>query len=150
MLKIVLTALLLLTALITRAESNEELKTVYKLPIWIDQVKRVCPWKSQDGEGYIRILRTETGGRHQLYLQWIRKGIAGSPTQAISTVQVEELAKDLAVKIEMPAAHLDPGQCRLTARAENITTERRYDMVILAKGPGKYELQTTMLYNGNL
>lgn len=134
----------------TQADNNEELTTIYKLPVWMDQVKRVCPWKSASGEGYIRVIRTETAGRHQLYLQWIRKGIAGSPTQPISTIQVEELAGELAVRIEMPEASLEPGFCQLVARAENISTERRYNISLVVKGPGKYDLQTTMLYNGNL
>ncbi|WP_419811012.1 hypothetical protein [Bacterioplanoides sp.] len=129
---------------------NEVLKAVYKMPVWMDQVQRMCPWKSSDGEGYVRVIRTEQAGRHQLYLQWIRKGIAGSPTQAVSTVQVEELAQDLAVKIQMPKPSLEPGFCKLTARAENIITERRYDMTLLLKGPGTYELNTTTLFSGTL
>jgi len=150
MIKSLLCIFALAATFAVQADNNEELEAIYKLPVWMDQVKRVCPWKSPSGEGYIRVIRTEAAGRHQLYLQWIRKGIAGSPTQPISTIQVEELAKELAVKIQMPKATLEPGYCQLTARAENISTERRYDMLMILKGPGKYELQTTMLYNGNL
>ena len=126
------------------------LKDVYKLPVWVDQVQRVCPWKSKAGSGYVRMIRTEVDGRHGLFLQWVRKGIAGAPTQPTSTVLVEELTHEFPVRLEMPKAKLLPNSCQLSATAENINTERRYMMTFTLKGPGSYDMQVTRLYEGGL
>lgn len=150
MMRMLLCALMLLGAVDAAAQNKTELQTIYKLPVWLDQINRVCPWKSQAGEGYIRVIRTQSGGRHQLYLQWIRKGIAGAATQPVSTVMVKELSGELAVKIEMPTAQLKPTHCQLTARAENILTERRYNINMTLTRPGHYGLQITPLYDGDL
>lgn len=132
------------------ANNATPLKDVYKLPVWIDQVQRVCPWKSKAGSGYIRVIRTETEGRHGLFLQWIRKGIAGAPTQSTSTILVEELTHEFPVRLEMPKASLLPDSCQLSSTAENINTERRYMMNFTLRGPGSYDLQVTRLYEGGL
>lgn len=150
MTRVIVLLLSVLFCLPVAGSDDTELATIYKLPVWLDQTQRVCPWKSRAGEGYIRLIRTETDGRHQLYLQWIRKGIAGTPTQAISTVLVEELAGDLAVRFEMPDADVHPGRCQMMARAEDILTERRYDLLLTLTGPGDYQLEVTMLYSGDL
>ncbi|MCA6060769.1 hypothetical protein HUF18_13345 [Thalassolituus sp. ST750PaO-4] len=123
---------------------------VYKMPVWIDQVQRVCPWKSDAGEGYIRVVRTNVKGPHGIYLQWIRKGIAGSETQAISTVRVEELEGQYQVHLQMPQPQLSPDACHLTALAESIITDRRYKMELVVKGPGEYQLLVTSLLQGGL
>jgi len=130
------------------AVSHEALlEQVYKMPAWVDQVTRVCPWQSNEGQGYVRVVRTEQGGRHQLFFQWIRKGMAGTPTQAISTVQVEELAGELAVKVELPRAQLHEQHCQLKARAENLTSERRYMLTFYLIRPGEYKLSLAGLYS---
>lgn len=150
MMKFVTLILLSLVCLQVTGKENEQLAAIYKLPVWLDQAQRVCPWKSREGEGYIRVIRTETDGRHQLYLQWIRKGMAGTPTQAISTIQVEELAQDIAFRVEMPKAALHPGHCKMSARAEDVLTERRYDLLFTLTAAGEYLLEMTILYRGNL
>lgn len=123
---------------------------VYKMPVWIDQVQRVCPWKSDAGEGYIRVVRTNFKGPHGIYLQWIRKGIAGSETQAISTVRVKELEEQYQVRLQMPQPELSSAACHLTALAESIITDRRYKMEFIVKGPGDYQLLVTSMLQGGL
>ncbi len=123
---------------------------VYKMPVWVDQVQSVCPWKSDAGEGYIRIIRTNMKGLHGIYLQWIRKGIAGSETQAISTVLVEELEGQYQVHLQMPSPQLRADACHLTALAESIITDRRYKMEFVVKGPGDYRLLVTSMLQGGL
>lgn len=132
------------------AEHRPNYPDVYKLPAWVDQVQRVCPWRSQAGEGYIRVMRTEYEGRHGLYLQWIRKGIAGSPTQATSTVLVKELDQDYHVKLMMPEAKLSKNTCELTALGESMLNERRYQFHFTLKGPGDYQFRATHLLEGGL
>lgn len=121
---------------------------VYKMPVWIDQVQRVCPWKSEAGEGYIRVVRTNFNGPHGIYLQWIRKGIAGSETQAISTVLVKELEEQYQVRLQMPQPELSSEACHLTALAESIITDRRYKMEFIVKGAGNYQLLVTSMLQG--
>lgn len=154
-----LLAFLALPALATDAGMQNEVAAegetwpfagVYKMPVWIDQVQRVCPWKSDAGEGYIRVVRTNVKGPHGIYLQWIRKGIAGSETQAISTVRVEELEGQYQVHLQMPQPQLSPDACHLTAMAESIITDRRYKMELVVKGPGEYQLLVTSLLQGGL
>lgn len=132
------------------ASPADRLDVIYKIPAWIDQTKRVCPWKSKAGQGYLRFIRTEELGQHGVYLQWIRKGIAGTPAKAVSTLWVEELESDFQVHIAMPSVTLENRQCVLTSMAEDITTERRYQMIFIIKGPGEYQLQVTRLYDGSL
>lgn len=142
---------MLLAPAALRAEVNDDpLAEIYKLPVWIDQVSRVCPWKSTAGEGYIRLIRTDLNSHHGLYLQWIRKGIAGSPTQATSTLQVEELENQYHVRLQMPSAELKPDACHLTALGESISSERRYRFDFILKGPGDYRLNVTHLLEGGL
>ncbi|WP_430462119.1 hypothetical protein ACQUQU_04835 [Thalassolituus sp. LLYu03] len=129
---------------------DDPLTDVYKLPVWIDGLERVCPWKSSAGEGYIRVVRTDMNSHHGLYLQWVRKGIAGAPTQATSTVLVEELEKQYQVRLQMPSARLSSDACHLGMLGESITTERRYQFELVLKGPGNYTLNVTHLLEGGL
>lgn len=135
----------------TPARSNDDpLVDIYKLPVWIDAVARVCPWQSSAGQGYIRLVRTDRNGHHGLYLQWIRKGIAGTLTQPISTIPVAELESDYLVRITMPKAQLEQHSCGLSARAESVISERRYQFEFIVKGPGDYSLSVTQLLDGGL
>ncbi len=151
-LRLTIAGLLLATAGVMQAEtvSDDPLAEIYKLPVWIDQVSRVCPWKSTAGAGYIRLIRTDRNSHHGLYIQWVRKGIAGAPTQATSTVQVEELEQRYQVRLTMPQAQLQPDSCHLTALAEAISNERRYQLDFILKGPGDYKLEVTHLLEGGL
>lgn len=123
---------------------------VYKMPVWIDQVQRVCPWKSDAGEGYVRVVRTNIKSSHGIYLQWIRKGIAGAETRAISTVRVDELENQYQVHVQMPQAKISRNACHLTALAESVITDRRYKMEFIIAGPGEYQLLVTRMLQGGL
>lgn len=120
---------------------DEQLKALYKLPVWIAESQRVCPWKTEAAEGYVRIIRTEQLGQHRLFLQWIRKGIAGGPTEAVSTVAVSQLESQFQVRTQLPKPK-KPGSCELYALAEDIHSERRYEMFyqLSQSQPGHYQL----------
>lgn len=129
---------------------EDPMTDVYKMPVWIDGVSRVCPWKSAAGEGYIRVVRTDLNSHHGLFLQWVRKGIAGTPTQPTSTIEVEELNNEYQVRMQMPEASLSPDACHLKALAESVSSERRYEFELVLKGPGQYALNVTRLLEGGL
>ncbi|MAD46809.1 MAG: hypothetical protein CMI02_10060 [Oceanospirillaceae bacterium] len=142
--------MLLVIARPAGAADDKLMTQIYKLPVEINAVSRVCPWRSKAGQGYIRLIRTDALTGHRLYLQWVRRGIAGAPTQATSTVPVQELEEDYEVRIEMPAATLGPHACKLSAIGEDITSERRYRFDFTLKGPGDYKLGVTHLLEGGL
>ncbi|MAK90149.1 MAG: hypothetical protein CMI13_02785 [Oleibacter sp.] len=143
-------ALMAQTSVSAPAEDDKLAKDIYKLPVAINAVSRVCPWRSNAGQGYIRLIRTDALAGHHLYLQWIRRGIAGSPTQATSTVAVKELMSDYEVKFDMPQARLGQDACMLSAIGEDVTSERRYRFDFVLKGPGDYKLGVTHLLEGGL
>lgn len=129
---------------------DEFLTTLYTLPAWVAEVERVCPWRIDGAEGYVRVIRTEQHGIHRLYLQWIRKSIASGPTEAISTIAVEELLEQYQVRVQMPKAQLSTHHCTLEALAEDIHNERRYRLIFELSNPGQYTLAITHLLMGNL
>ena len=129
---------------------DNKLKAIYRIPAWVAETHRVCPWQLEGGEGYVRLVRTEVDGRHELYIQWIRKGIVGSDSAAISTLRVDELSTDYAVKMEVPAATDRSAPCELTALAEDILTERRYKLNLHIMAPGEYRLGVTHMMMGGL
>ncbi|ASP40300.1 hypothetical protein CHH28_17165 [Bacterioplanes sanyensis] len=134
----------------THAQSgDEQLRHIYKMPVWIAESQRVCPWKTEAAEGYVRLVRTEQSGQHRLFLQWIRKGIAGGPTEPISTVVVKQLEQQYQVRTQLPNA-VQPGSCELLALAEDIHNERRYEMryFLSADKPGHYQLDVTHKLRG--
>ena len=119
-------------------KTPEELTDAYRLPVWIDAVTQVCPWKSPSAEGYIRLIRREhDDGSHGLFVQWVRKGIAGQPSEAVSTLAVEELEHDFMVKLEMPEQTLARDACRLKSFGQDMINERRYEFDLLVRGPGE-------------
>lgn len=146
--RIVLGISLLISAAVCRAEA---LSDAYQLPIWVDAVVKVCPWKSESAEGYIRLIRREhDDGRHGLFVQWIRQGIAGAPTAAVSTLAIEELERDYMVRMELPSVVLGRDACRLQARAEDMINERRYEFDFLLRGPGDLTVNVTRKMAGGV
>ena len=133
------------------AEADDEMPVIYKLPVWVDAVTEVCPWKSSSAEGYIRLIRTEKeDGRNGLYVQWIRAGIAGRPAEAVSTLAVTQLEKDYMVRMAVPEPQLSRTACHLTADAEDMMNERRYRCDLMLKGPGKLEFSAMRLYDSEV
>jgi hypothetical protein len=138
----------LISVVAARADALPE---VYQLPVWVDAVVKVCPWKSESAEGYIRLIRREhDDGHHGLYVQWIREGIAGAPTEAVSTLAVEELDSEYMVRMELPTAVLGRDACRLKARAEDMVNERRYEFDFLLRGPGELTVNVTRKMDGGV
>lgn len=133
------------------ADSKEALSEAYVMPAWVDAVTQVCPWKSEDAEGYIRLIRKQNeDGSHGLFVQWLRKGIAGAPTAAVSTLEVEPLEHDYLVRIEMPSPTLARDACRLKALAEDMMNERRYEFDLLLRGPGDMQVNITRMLGGGV
>jgi hypothetical protein len=129
----------------------DALPDAYQLPIWVDAVVKVCPWKSESAEGYIRLIRREhDDGHHSLFVQWIRKGIAGADTAPVSTLAVEELESQYMVRMELPTAVLGRDACRLIARAEDMVDERRYEFDFLLRGPGELTVNVTRKMDGGV
>ena len=133
------------------ADSKEALSEAYVMPVWVDAVTQVCPWKSEDAEGYIRLIRKQNeDGSHGLFVQWLRKGIAGAPTAAVSTLAVEPLEHDYLVRIEMPPPTLARDACRLKALAEDMMNERRYEFDLLLRGPGDMQVNVKRMLGGGV
>ena len=121
------------------------------MPVWVDAVTEVCPWKSPSAEGYIRLIRREhDDGSHGLYVQWIRKGIAGEPAEAVSTLAVEELDQQLMLRLEMPQPTLARDACRLKSFGEDMVNERRYELDMLVRGPGELQVNITRKLDGGV
>lgn len=126
------------------------LQTFYKLPTNITVVKQVCPWKSATAQGTIRLMQFEEKGAHRLYVQWLRQGIAGSDTTAISTVPIKELNGLQYYRFDLPNGKLLKGACAIETIMENIIDERRFKMTLYIKGAGKYEYHISRLLDGDL
>lgn len=126
------------------------LEAVYKLPAIVSDVSQVCPWRSKSGKGVIRLARTEQKGAHQLYVQWVREGLAGTETQAISTIPINELNKHGPYRFKMPSGKLQQNACRLVTEMENLKNKRRFRVTLYLKGPGDYDYQVTSLLDGDL
>lgn len=138
-------------AILAPAVHADALSEAYQMPVWVDAVKEVCPWKSSDAEGYIRLIRREhEDGSHGLFVQWLRKGIAGEPTEAVSTLAVETLDNDYLVRMEMPEPTLGRDACRLKALAEDMINERRYEFDLLLRGPGEMQVNVTRMLGGGV
>ena len=121
-------------------DSKDALSEAYVMPVWVDAVTQVCPWKSEDAEGYIRLIRKKNDdGSHGLFVQWLRKGIA-----------VEPLEKDYLARIEMPQPTLARDACRLKAMAEDMMNERRYEFDLLLRGPGDMQVNITRMLGGGV
>ena len=132
-------------------DSDQALVGAYQMPVWVDAVRRVCPWKSADAEGDIRLIRKlNDDGSHGLFVQWLRKGLAGAPTEAVSTLAIEELSTDYLVRIEMPEPQLSRDACLLKAIAEDMMNERRYEFGLILKGPGDMQVQVTRMLGGGV
>ncbi|WP_369857579.1 hypothetical protein [Candidatus Thalassolituus haligoni] len=123
---------------------------IYRLPVMIDTVVSVCPWKSASGSGYVRVIRTRGPTGHGLYLQWIRFGVAGSEAEVISTRSIEELATEFDVAVEMPVAQLEKDHCLLQSQAEDSVNGRRYRLDIRVGAPGDYQFAVTRHLSGGL
>ncbi len=131
-------------------QAGDDFADVHKLPVSIQQVESLCPWKSPRAEGYIRVIRMRQAGHDSLYLQWLQKAGAGLPDEVISTRMVEELEQELTVQLEGPVALLHPDQCQLTLMAKAVTHERRYELILFLKGPGDYRLTVVETLPGDL
>ncbi len=129
----------------------DELTEVYRLPLWVDGVAEVCPWKSPSAQGYIRLIRSEKGdGRNSLYVQWVRSGLVDRPAEAVSTLAVELLESEYMVRLTMPEPQLSRTACLLSAMGEDMINERRYRFDLVLKGPGKMDVSVTRLYDSEV
>ena len=130
--------------------SDAALMAIYKMPAYVQRVVKVCPWRSKSGQGAIRLTQTEQQGAHKLYVQWLREGLAGTETRAVSTIAIEEINNDSYYRFNMPAAELMPGSCKLSTEMEDLRTQRRFRLNLFLEGPGKYQYQLTRLLDGDL
>ena len=139
--------LLFLTAF-SPAASAAELPAAFKLPVWGNEVEKVCPWKSVTEEGYIRLIRTENNeGRQALYVQWIKQGIAGNDPEIVATRQLDSMEAHNISNLTMPESFLSSMACHLTTDADNAVNDRRYRFVIELKGPGEMSVAVTRMFD---
>lgn len=113
---------------------------VYKMPMEIEWVDSLCPWKSATETGYLRLVRSRDDNRHRLLVQWLRKRTEDAPGEVVSTRFIEELDQQYALRLQTPQVQLHPDHCELTMAAEDVDSERRYQLQLRLKGPGEYRL----------
>lgn len=120
--------------------------SVYRLPAWIDSVSSICPWRSTDDEGYVRVIRTrETWGKG-LYLQWVSTGAQrGVGRETLSTVRVYEIGPQLPLVFELDDWVLLRDECHLSAVAIEAGSEQRFAFELAVRGLGQYRFQLNRL-----
>jgi hypothetical protein len=118
--------------------------SVYRLPAWIDSVSSICPWRSADDEGYVRVIRTrETWGKG-LYLQWVSNlAQRGVGRETLSTVRVYEIGPHLPLVFEFGGWLLLRDECHLSAVAVEAGSERQFAFELGIRGLGQYRFQLT-------
>jgi len=144
-------AFLLIVPMAPKAVAEDaRLKEFYKMSPSIQQVRQICPWRSATTEGTIRLMKIEVGGAHHLYVQWLRKGIAGTAEAPLSTIGIEEINVDHYYRFELPKGRLMAGACSVETIMEDIIDERRFRLTLYLMGPGKYEVHLTRLLDGGI
>ncbi len=123
---------------------------VYKMPADIEWADSLCPWKSATETGYLRLVRSRDDDRHRLLVQWIRKSMNEQPDEAVSTRVIDELDQLYRVRLQPPQAQLHPDHCELNMVAEDVDSERRYQLQLRLKGPGEYRLMVIEKLPGDL
>jgi hypothetical protein len=128
------------------AEDSHYFGSVYRLPAWIDSVSSICPWRSADDEGYVRVIRTrETWGKG-LYLQWVSNlAQRGVGRETLSTVRVYEIGPQLPLVFELDGWVLLRDECHLSAVAIEAGSEQRFAFELGVRGLGQYRFQLTRL-----
>lgn len=146
-----LLAVLLVSTAATRAVAEDlQIKEFYKMSPNIQHVRQICPWRSATSSGTIRLMQTEEKGAHRLYVQWLRKGIAGTPAAPLSTISIEEINDDHYFRFDLPDGRLMAGACSVETIMEDMVDERRFRLTLYLSGPGKYEIHLTQLLDGGL
>lgn len=146
-----LSTILLISVMAANVSAEDALiKEMYKMSPNILQVRQVCPWRSATTKGTIRLMQTEEGGAHRLYVQWLREGIAGTSEAPLSTIGIEEINNDQYFRFDLPEGRLMAGACSVETIMENIVDERRFRLTLYLMGPGEYEVHMTRLLDGGI
>ena len=126
----------------------DELTPFDQLPVSINAVQQVCPWKSVTEEGYIRLIRTENNeGRQALYVQWVKQGLEGHDPEIVATRQLDSMEARNISSLTMPESFLSSTACHLTTDADNAVNDRRYRFEIELKGPGEMSVAVTRMFD---
>ncbi|NRA24858.1 MAG: hypothetical protein HRU08_10380 [Oleispira sp.] len=142
-------ALFLPLAIVNQSYGEDlKLKEFYKMSPNIQTIKQMCPWRSTNAQGTIRLMQVEDKGAHRLYVQWLRQGIAGTETMPISTIGIEEINDDHYYRFDLPEGRLMAGACSVETIMEDILDERRFRLTLYLLGPGKYEYNIARLLDG--
>ena len=113
---------------------------IYRLPYWVETVASICPWRSSDDDGVIRLIRTREEWGKGLYLQWMSHRLAqhkGRPM--LASIRVYEIGPQMPLDFPLPEWQLMPDQCYLTAEAR-MPDGQRYAMRLAIMGLGQYQL----------
>mgnify|MGYP000390908446 CR=1 FL=1 len=138
------TGIVLVSASSTYAE-DQWLKTLYKMSPAIESIKQVCPWRSANAQGEIRLMKVEVKGAHKLYVQWIREGIAGNPNAPLSTLGISEVNDYNYYRFDVPEGRLISGACSIDTIMEDIINKRRFRLTVHLMGPGEYKAYISSL-----
>ena len=111
----------------------------------VESIKQVCPWRSANAQGVIRLMKVDEKGAHKLYVQWLRKGIAGTADLPMSTVAVSEINDHNYYRFNLPEGRLLSGACSIDTIMEDIVNERRFRLTVHLMGPGDYKAHISSL-----
>lgn len=113
---------------------------IYRLPYWVETVASICPWRSGDDDGVIRLIRTREEWGKGVYLQWMSNRIEqhkGRPM--LASIRVYEIGPHMPLDFDLPDWELFPDQCLLTTEAR-LPDGQRFSMKVAVLGMGQYQL----------
>lgn len=113
---------------------------IYRLPYWVETVASICPWRSGDDDGVIRLIRTREEWGKGFYLQWMSNRIEqhkGRPM--LASIRVYEIGPHMPLDFALPDWELFPDQCLLTTEAR-LPDGQRFSMKVAVLGMGQYQL----------
>lgn len=120
-----------------KADSNYA--TIYKMPVWVKQVKSVCPWQSKSDDllqGHLRLIHGAPKEGDKLYIQWLKK-LPNNIEEVLATREVEELI-NIPLRIQSFGEFLDSQSCQIIVQAKMLTSHERYRLEINISEPGQY------------
>lgn len=118
------------------------------LPLEIQQIKTLCPWRSKQGKGIVRVIYSQEKQANRLYLQWIKSATATTVSKLLSSITVQEL-QTTDYRFSMPSQIIRDNSCTLISKAFKLPEKRPYRLYIRLSGFGQYQFsQRQILADG--
>lgn len=125
---------------VTPPNSTQSLQQyVYALPAAVQQIHALCPWRSKQGKGVVRVIHSQQHNQNQLFLQWVQSATKEQPNRIISSVAVHELNQKN-YRFALPKASVGKHSCTLTGKAIQQQGQRPYRIYLKLTGFGQYQL----------